>query len=185
MIRKLLAIIVLVMVTSLSVAGCTTPSTGPNSTTSPSNNATVSIPAPKSADLSAQLNNAFTSKNYTLVVPFTRAVNQYGNWVYSGVVKDGEDKLVPYVHNMTIEETKNRSETLTRFNAYISQAMTNGYKESYNSTSSWTGTIGNVSNPDRAYVRIAEPNGSIYGYNTYTSISDANYTVLSEYSTKV
>jgi len=85
-----------------------------------------------------------------------------------------------------IEETKNRNDSLTRFNAYVALAQSNGYKLSYNTTAYWTGhTNSSEANPDTAYVRVAEPNGSIYGYNTYTSVSDTSYTVLSEYSTKV
>jgi hypothetical protein len=66
------------------------------------------------------------SQNYTLVKPFTRTVNPYGNAVYTGVVKDGEDKLVPYVHNMTVEETKSRNDSVKRFNAYVAQALRQG-----------------------------------------------------------
>ena len=87
--KKLLAVMVLVIVTSLSIAGCTTTPTTPTvqTTTSPNGTTASAVPVPKSGDLSAKLNDDLRGKNYTLVVPFTRAVNQYGNVVYTGVVQ--------------------------------------------------------------------------------------------------
>lgn len=178
MIKKMLAIIVFVMITSLSVAGCTT-STLPvvNQTTSPPNTSTY--PASTSGDLSAQFNKALKFYNYTIVVPFTRAVNQYGNWVYTAVAKDGEEKLVPFVHNVTIEETNGRNDTVTRFNAYVAQAESNGYKQDTISSSYWIGYKGS----DRVHIQIFEPNKGIYGYVFSAPVSGPYYYILSEYST--
>jgi hypothetical protein len=187
--------VLLLVVASLLVSGCTTTPTVPTVTTTPTVptviNQTTSPAnaAPTSADLSATINRAFTAQNYTITTPFTRAVNQYGNMVYTGVVKDGENKLVPYVHNMTIEETKSRNETMSRFDAYVAQAQTMGY--SYTSPISnrtegfWLGSIGDGSNlNNRAAVRIAEPNHPISWFDGYISVFDANYTVVSDYTTK-
>jgi hypothetical protein len=178
MIIKLLAIIVLVMITSLSVAGCTTsPTPNVNQTISPPNTTT----ALQSADLSAKFDNALRSYNLTIVVPFTRAVNQYGNWVYTAAAKDGEEKLVPFVHNLTIEETQNRNDTYTRFNAYVAQAVSNGYKPSTSSSSSsyWQGSKGS----DSLYIHIYEPDQGIYGHVMSVPVTGTNYTIYIEQST--
>jgi len=164
------------VVASLLVSGCTTTVTNP--TTSP--------PA-TSVDMTTKLDNAFTTQNYTIIKPFTRAVNQYGNVVYTGTVKDGEDKLVPYVHNMTLEETKSRNESIARFNAYVAQALRRGYAEGLNSTTFeylWVGNIGQNMTKIAA-VRINQPNSGIVWYNAVTSLFDPNYTVTFEYLTKV
>jgi hypothetical protein len=192
--KSITAIIVLLLVVvSLLEAGCTTTTTVTNQTTSPPTT---------SADLTDKLNNAFTSQNnavmgqnFTVITPFTRTVNQYGNVVYSGVVKDGGDKLVPYVYNLTLEETKNRNESITRFNASVAQALTMGYSQTYNQTQSapltgllysWYGQFGDGLNPaNKVRIRIGEPTNHIGWADVYTSLYDLNHTVVSEYATKV
>jgi hypothetical protein len=180
MIKKSIAVpaIALIVLFSLSAAGCTT-SVASNTTNSPSS----------TADMTAKLNNAFTSQNYTIVKPFTSSVNQYGNVIYSGVVKDGPDKLVPYAHNLTVEETKNRNESLARFNAYVGQALGQKYAElsTGNVTGVWLGA-NNVmtANPTKeAAVRINEPNHGIMWWGAFAGVMDPNYTVSVDYSTKV
>ena len=159
---KMVLMLGVLAVLIVSVAGCTS-SNSP--TAQPTTQATV---APStSVDMTTKLDNAFISQNYTLVNPFTRAVNQYGNVVYMGVVKDGEGKLVPYVHNMTIEETKSRNASITRFNAYVGQALEQGYPQSSNSTGLWYSFImGGGSDPTKeASVRINEPNtGTLFWF---------------------
>lgn len=101
--------------------------------------------------------------------------------MYTGVAKDGEEKLVPSVHNVTIEQTKNRNDTLTRFHAYVAQAVSNGYKPSDNTSSYWIGSKN--SGNDRVDIRIFEPNSGIYGNVITAAVSESSYTILSEYST--
>jgi sugar phosphate isomerase/epimerase len=177
--KPITAIIVLsLVVASLLIAGCTTP-TPVNQTTSPPT---------KSVDIAGKLNSAFAAKNFTIITPFTRAVNQYGNVVYTGVVKDGENTLVQYVHNLSIEETKNRNETLERFDAYVAQALTQGYSQEYNTSNVWHGVIGNGANPAKeVYVEIVEPNvGVMWDMgHLYLSIQEPNYRVTVDYTTKV
>ena len=185
--KSITAIAVMLLVVAVSASGCIN---GGNDVPQPTATSTAK-PTATSADLAARLNSALINENYTLgenytlVKPFTRAVNQYGNVVYAGVFKDGEATLVPYVHNMTIEETKNRNETITLFNAYVAQARTMGYSLTYNTTGQWEGAIGERPNPNNiASVQIIEPNNAIAWYNTYIKVYDSNYTVVSEYETK-
>jgi hypothetical protein len=182
--KPITAIIVLsLVVASLFVLGCTTPASNP--TASPSS---ITSPSATSVDMATKLNKAFTAQNFIIVKPFSQAVNQYGNVVYTGVVKDGEGKVVPYVHNMTVEETKSRNETITRFNAYVAQALSQGYpQESGNSTDLWYSFIlnGGSDATKQASVRINEPNrGVLFWFGVGVSVSDPNYTVAVQYSTK-
>jgi hypothetical protein len=175
---KMVLIIGLLAVLIVSVAGCTSS----NSPTAQPTTQATAAPA-TSVDMTAKLDNAFTSQNYTLVKPFTRTVSQYGNVVYTGVVKDGENKLVPYVRNMTLEETKNRSDSLTRFDAYVAQALAQGYPEQINQTGFWYGSSGGPNPANAVTVRINQPNSGI-SFNDYLGVFETNYTVTSEYMTK-
>src|SRR5665647_1700271 len=150
--KPITAIIVLsLVVASLSLTGCTTTV----------NNQTISPETP-SGNMTAKLDNAFTSKNFTIIKPFTRAVNQFGNVVYTCTVKDGENKLVPYVHNITLEDTKSRNDSLSRFNAYVAQALKQGYPLTENQTGYWYGVKGDIVAPTSAIaININQPNSQL------------------------
>jgi len=119
-----------------------------------------------------------------------RATNQYGNVVYAGVVRDGEKTLVPYTHNFTIEETKSRNDSLTRFSAYVAQALRQGYPQSTNTTGIFYGAIGNDVNPGKSVgMSINEPDrGLTWPYHLggmgVSGASNPNYTVVVDYMTK-
>ena len=176
---KPITAIAVILVASLSIAGCTTSVT----------NQTIS-PESTSADMTTKLNNAFTARNFSIVSPFTKATNQYGNVVYTGVVKDGENTLTPYVHNFTIEETKNRSQSISRFDAYVAQALRQGYVQGYNSTGIFYGAIGGYSpNSTRSVgVSINEPDRGLtwpyYSGGNGVSVSNPSYTIVVDYMTK-
>lgn len=165
-----------VLVVAVLAAGCTT-------------TMTTNSPSSSSVDMAAKLNNAFTSQNYTLITPFVQSVNQFGNAVYTGTVRDGPDTLVPYTHNMTVEETKNRSESFVRFDAYVEQALGQKYAELSlgNATGVWLGTNDMTSQnpPKEAIVRINEPNQGIMFWQSYVSVQAPNYTIAVDYMTKV
>jgi hypothetical protein len=175
--------VLLLVVVSLSVAGCTTTNTVTNQTTSPP---TTSV------NVTDQLNNAFTAQNFTILTPFTRSVNQYGNVVYKGVMKNGEGTLVPYIHNLTLEVTKDRNDSLKRADANIAQALGQGYVPSINTTGLWDGKIsgtGDGSYPAKeVYVRIAQPNNPIIWdaltTTGVTAIYEPSYKVSVDYMTK-
>src|SRR5665647_495030 len=172
--KPITAIAVLTLVVAaLLVSGCTTSTT--NQTTSPEST---------SVDITTKLNNAFTARNFSIISPFIKATNQYGNVVYTGVVKDGENTLVPYIHNFTIEEAKDRNQSISRFNAYVAQALKQGYPQSTsNQTGIFYGQIGTDINPAKSIgLSINEPNrGLTWPYHlggNGVSVSNPNYTVV-------
>jgi len=112
--------VLLLVVASLSVAGCTVTNTGNQSSTqtqSPSSLyqiKTTTTNATTNATSNAITKN-YTRAGYDIVKPFAKGINQYGNDVYFGVVKDNSSlNLSSYEHNITIEIMKNNSETLKR-----------------------------------------------------------------------
>lgn len=175
MIKKVVAIIVLVMFASLSVAGCTT-STPSTNTATPS--------SPTSSDLAAELNKAFTNQGITIASRFTQTTNQYGNAVYAGVVRDGDAGTTPSVHNITVEEAKNHNDSEGRFAAYVAQAQKAGYSEVTNMSGDWWGITGQGGSISKAAtIRISGPNDPISLYRMVIYVQHANYTVNVDYTT--
>jgi hypothetical protein len=130
-----LAALLLVAV-SLLVAGCTSPTTNP--TPSPSTFV--------STDTVAALTNDFTGRGFVVVQPFTKSTDQGGFVVYKGVIKDNEDTLTPYTHNITIILTKSRNETLKQYNKALNDAQVRGYQKilsgEMGSGTVWEGSVG-------------------------------------------
>jgi hypothetical protein len=184
MIKKLAVALLIVMIASLSVAGCTS-STPTTTTTSPS--------TPASADQATKITNMFKAQNSTIIKPFTQSTNQYGNTVYTGTIKDGESVLVPYTQNVTIEQTKDRNTSLSRFNAYVAQAKQQGYTSSLSKTGEYGGYIGQGANPakyvsvdvvepQRSFVSIGMGHGA--GFDVMQiSGSNPTYYVITDYAT--
>jgi hypothetical protein len=171
--------VLLLLVASLSVTGCTTSVTNP--TTSPEST---------SVDMTTKLNNAFTARDFVIVSPFTKATNQFKSVVYTGVVKDGEKTLTQYVYNFTIEEANGRNQSISRFNTYVSQALKQGYPQSTgNQTGIFYGQLGSVFPPAKSVgISINEPDrGLTWPYpsgGNGVSASNPNYTVVVVYMTK-
>jgi outer membrane murein-binding lipoprotein Lpp len=107
-------IVLLLVVASLLVAGCTTSNTS-NTNQTPSAATSTGNTADKS-DLSKDITASYVSRGYVVVKEFTKATNQYGNAVYTGVVKDNNATQLGtiYQHNVTIELTKNKTDTIQR-----------------------------------------------------------------------
>jgi len=97
-----IVVLLLLIVAALSVAGCTVTTNNQSSTQTQS-------PSGKT------LTDSYASAGYDIVKPFTKSTNQYGNDVYTGVVKDNNSShITPLEHNFTIEVTKSKNETLER-----------------------------------------------------------------------
>jgi hypothetical protein len=177
--KPITAIVVLFLVASLSSAGCTT--TVSNTTISPEST---------SVDMTTKLENAFTARDFVIVSPFTKATNQFGDVVYTGVVKDGEKSLTQYVYNFTIEEANSRNQSISRFNAYVAQALKQGYPQSTgNQTGIFYGQLGTGFPPAKSVgISINEPDrGLTWPYpngGNGVSASNPNYTVVVVYMTK-
>ncbi len=125
MLKKLAAVIVLVMVASLSIAGCTVTSTNNNS----SQNQIQFPPSGQgTSDVSKAITDNYASNGYEIVKPFVKATNQYGNVVYTGVIDDNNSThLAPYQHNVTIELMKNKTETKQRVSQLAAFYSQQGY----------------------------------------------------------
>jgi hypothetical protein len=113
--KKLLAIIMLVMVASLSVAGCTVSLFG---TSSPTPTPTPSI------DYSSYYNSQ-AQANGDLVTPFVKSTNSRGNDVYTGVVSNPDTPSNTWT--LAYELTKSEDAANAACNATIAQKMNEGF----------------------------------------------------------
>jgi maltose-binding protein MalE len=174
MTRKAVIIVALIAIVSLSMAGCTTTTTSTNTTASPT-----------ASDTATKLNDAFASQGITVASQFTQTTNQYGNAVYAGVVKDNTTGATLSTHNITIEETKNRTDSEARFAEYVAQAQKAGYKPpATNTQGAWWGIIGQGGSISKAAtISISEPNDTISLYRININVPHENYTVSVDYTT--
>ncbi len=205
MIRRLLTITVLILViAAMTIAGCTspsdpspTPSNSPTATptSTPTTSPTVK-PTPKATpkvtpkatpvpskkptpssgnDYSATLTAKFDEK-YVIKKPFSKSTNSNGNVVYSGVVQDGDDKLHPYSHKITIELTKNRDDTKTRYAQYKAFLLSNGLVKEFDYGDYMTFYDGSTyTNPPRqAFLDMNEPSTMNHIYNTGVFVNLGN-----------
>lgn len=180
MLKKVGIICVVLTLVSVLIA-----SSGCTSITNTTPSASVT---PSSGDTLATISNAFTSQNFTVITPFNQTTNNQGNTIYKGVVKNGEKTLVPYTHNVTIEETKNRNQSIAQFNAYVAQATKQGYVGTLLETGMWNGKIGSGENPTKeVWIHINEPKWwgiLLQGSNVDIDIAHDQYTVAVDYMTK-
>jgi Ca2+-binding RTX toxin-like protein len=126
-------LVLFLVVASLLVAGCTSST----NTTTP-----TSLPT---SDTAAAITNEFSQSGYVIIIPFVKSTNAAGIVTYTGIVKDGENSLTPYTHNLTLEVTKNRNDTTTRFDAWVRNATQRGYTGSVQDAGIaryWSGTQG-------------------------------------------
>jgi len=126
---KLAALVVLAVVASLCVAGCTVTNTSsPSPTAAQSPSAPYQIKTTTSTPTSTAITDNYASNGYEVVKPFTQATNQYGNVVYTGVIDDNNSThLAPYQHNVTIELMKNKTETKQRVSQLAAIYSQQGY----------------------------------------------------------
>lgn len=190
---KLIAVLVLVIVLLVTVcaAGCTSTTTDQNtatpSGTQPPREGNIGVQ--QGNDKSSYISSQF-SKDFNIVTPFKMTTNQYGNTVYNGVVKDTEKKLNPYLHNITIELTKNRADTKTRYAQWGSYILGTGLVKEFDYGDYMTFYDGSdMSHPyHEAYLEMHEPS-SFLGtdvYNTYVYVNLGDTFVITlDYTTKL
>jgi beta-lactam-binding protein with PASTA domain len=133
---KATVIIALILVVSLSAAGCTgLPSTSSPTTTS----TTTSTTTKTSADYSSALTELYKSYNLTMVQPFKKSTNARGNDVYTGV---GRNATVPGSPSVTIviEKTKSKAEAKNVYNATIAAKLKEGYKANRTNAAAYKAT---------------------------------------------
>ena len=129
MTKKAPAIVALILIASLSAAGCTVglPSTSSPTPTSTTTSTTTSAPIQTPADYSSALTRQYESYNIVMEQPFTKSTNARGNDVYKGV---GRNATVPGSENVTfvIEKTKSKAEAKNVYNATVAAKLKEGYK---------------------------------------------------------
>jgi len=113
---ELAVVIALIFIASLLVSGCTTSTNTPTSTPLPSTDAAA-----------AAITDELLQRGFVIITPFVKSTNAAGIVTYTGVVQDGENSLTPFVHNLTLEVTKNRNDTATRVDAWVRNATERGY----------------------------------------------------------
>ena len=123
----LVFMVFILMMTAILIAGCTT-------TLEPEPQA---VPV---SDLSAYLNDYF-NREAILVTPFKK-VDIDGKAAYVGTAKDGNDKLFPYLHNLTYIMTNDRNDTKSCFASWINASKNKGYTEVNSIEGLWDGVYG-------------------------------------------
>ncbi len=126
--KKLLAVIVLILIASLSVAGCTVglPGTSsPTPTPTPISSPTVSTPTPQ-ADYGSFFDKFFESGNAITERPFTKSANARGNDVYKGIVRNSS---LPESYKMTtvIELMSSKTEAKSLYDQTVAQKIGEGF----------------------------------------------------------
>jgi hypothetical protein len=126
MIKKVAVIVALVMIASLSVAGCTV---GLPSTSSPTPTPTpipASTPVPTPVDYSSALTKSVESTNFIMERPFTKSASERGNDVYKGV---GRNSTNPGSASVTLvfEVTKSQSEAKKVYDGAVATKLNEGY----------------------------------------------------------
>jgi RecA-family ATPase len=141
MIKKAPAIVVLILVASLSAAGCTAslPGTSSPSPTSTTTSTTTSTATSMPADYSSALTKQYESYNFIMERPFTMSTNARGNDVYTGV---GRNATVPGSENVTfvIEKMKSKAEAKNVYNTTVAAKLKEGYKANNTSAAAYKAT---------------------------------------------
>jgi len=164
----------------LLVAGCAVSTTN--------NKTSVEIPSVTS-DKSSGITSKFSDAGYAIVTPFSKSTNNYGNVVYTGVVKDTpEKKLDPYSHKITIELTKNNNTTKARYEQYKTQLLSSGLIKAYDyGDYIYFSDTGHYDGSTRlAWLNMNEPSSSSNVYNThvYVNLGDS-FSVTLDDATKL
>ncbi|MGZ4846411.1 MAG: hypothetical protein ACXV3D_00250 [Halobacteriota archaeon] len=189
MIKKAAIVVALVVLASLLVAGCTSPTTS-----SP----TPSASASTNTDVSTALTNEFTGRGFVVMQPFVKSTNGAGLVTYAGAFKDSENTLTPYVHNVTILLTKDRNATKTQFDSAVATAQARGYQGTNTGNVSggsiWQGSVGrHFSNPtDFVYISAQQPSQGVYYEiihgpsegRAYATSLGSEWLVSTDYATK-
>jgi hypothetical protein len=183
--KPITAIIVLsLVIASLLVAGCTVTNTSnPSPTTSQNATSLYQIKTVTTNATSKTITENYTKAGYDIVTSFTVGKNQFGNDVYSGVVKDNSTSHVTqYEHNVTIEIMNSKNETVTRAaqlrNIYVKQGyympgnLSSGLI-TYSNTNDSTGT-------HQLLIGLCDPNMGCTPYTTFN-----NFTVIVDRQTKL
>ena len=162
--RKFLAIIVLVMIASLCVAGCIT------------TNTSNSLPTETQGPSAQAITDSYVSGGYDIVTPFVKSTNQYGNDFYAGIVRENSSTHVhPFEHNITIEVMKSKNETTERATQLKAVYSNQGYYiTNLSSNMNYVSKSNDPTGTHQLVIGLCDPNmGCIpYTFNHFTVIVD-------------
>ena len=118
-------IVLLLVVASISVAGCSPPIPSPSSSPTPTPTATTPTKIPIT-DQSSALTQGYESGNFIMERAFTKSTNERGNDVYKGV---GRNSTSPGADSVTlvVEFTKSEAQSKTVYNNEIATKKNQGY----------------------------------------------------------
>ncbi len=130
MIKKVLAVVIVCALLSISITGCTVSNTtsSPSPTETPNFSPFYEINGTSVNETSSAITDNYTEAGYVVIKRFTEGVNQYGNPIFEGVVEDtSSSQLGPYEHDITIELMKDENQTTERVNQLKEYYIKQGY----------------------------------------------------------
>ncbi|MGZ4864866.1 MAG: hypothetical protein ACXV7G_09655 [Halobacteriota archaeon] len=127
MIKKIAIVIFIVLIASLSIAGCTS-STPTTESASPVAQASNTATQAQNSDLSSYFSQTYFGSGGTTIIekPFTKSVSYRGNDVYTGVVRR-TDRPIGAGFTAVIELAKTKADAKKLFNSAVTKAQGEGY----------------------------------------------------------
>jgi hypothetical protein len=186
--KPITAIVVLsLVVASLLASGCTTTVTpSPTATPTATPFATASIPTPMPQQDAADAINTYFRGKGDLVSPFNWTTDKSGRTVFTGVVNDGSNKLIPWSHKITFIVCKDRNDTKTVFSQEKTKAANQGYGglSSGGTDTTWYGYMGDyISRTKEVYIMACQPNYPCG--RDYFMTFEYDFVVSTDYMTKM
>ncbi len=176
-------IVLLLVVASLFVAGCTVTDTNtPTSTTLQNATSLYQIGTTTTNAIAKGIADNYTKAGYDIVKPFTVGKNQFGNDVYAGVVRENSSTHVhPYEHNVTIEIMKSKNDTQERAallkELYVKQGY---YITNLRSNMNYVSNSNDSTGTHQLMIGLCDPNMTCIDYTTFNS-----FTVIVDRETKL
>jgi hypothetical protein len=175
--------VLLLVVASLLVAGCTVTNTSnPSPTTSQNTTSLYQIKTPTTNAMSKAITDNYTKAGYDVVPPFTVGKNQFGNDLYAGVVSENSSTHVhPFEHNVTIEIMKSKNDTQERAaqlkELYVKQGY---YITNLSSNMNYVSNSNDSTGTHQLMIGLCDPNMSCISYTTFNT-----FTVIVDRETKL
>ena len=132
MIKKV-AVIALVIVASLSVAGCTIgPTSSPTPTPTPTAAPTIAMPT----DYSSYYTKMWQGAGGVVTQQFTKAINVRGNDIYTGIVKNATLSNAPPV-TYVMEHTKSEAQSKQVYDNFVAAKINEGFSVRSDLVAAW------------------------------------------------
>ncbi len=123
MIKKLTVAVIVIVIASLSIAGCIQigPTASPSPSPSPSPTATL-----EPRNIAAELTAAWEACNSYMERPFTKSINARGNDIYKGVSRNATPPRAKRV-TVVVKSTKSQAEAKTLYNIEVATEQNEGF----------------------------------------------------------